>query len=75
MNPATLRTWTRLGSHLFAVGTIVRQLRNARRDGDALSLLDAVVNALAVVTAALIVVRELRERSGDAAEAMEDAPL
>ena len=50
-----------------------RSFRRARRCR--LLFLDAVVNALAVVIAILIIVRELRERSGDKSRAVEEAPV
>lgn len=73
MNPMA-KNLARLGSRGLAVTTIVRQLRKAREDGDTLRLLDALVNALALLTAVLIIVREIREhRHADAA--LEEAPL
>ncbi|HSK27873.1 MAG TPA: hypothetical protein VK894_13265 [Jiangellales bacterium] len=65
MNPQTLRGMGRLAGQVFALVTVVRAVRHARRDGDNLRLLDAVVNALAVATTVAILVRELKERRLD----------
>ncbi|HSK55680.1 MAG TPA: hypothetical protein VK908_10505 [Jiangellales bacterium] len=62
MNPQTLRGVGRLAGQAFALVTVFRTVHHARRDGDKLRLLDAVVNALAVATTVAILVRELRER-------------
>jgi len=62
MNPQTLRGVGRLAGQALALVTVVRAVRHARRDGDNLRLLDAVINALAVATTVAILVRELRER-------------
>jgi hypothetical protein len=62
MNPQTLRGVGRLAGQAFALVTVFRAVHHARRDGDKLRLLDAVVNALAVATTVAILVRELRER-------------
>jgi hypothetical protein len=72
---STGRNLVRLGGRAFAVTTVVRQLKQARRDGDRLRLLDAAVNALAVLTAILIVIREIRERSEEKTEAVEESPV
>ena len=69
------RNLVRLGVRAIAVTTVMRQIRQARQDGDGLRLLDAAVNALAVLTAILIVIREIRERSEDKAEAVEESPI
>ncbi len=74
MNPKT-RPIIRLATRAFAVTTVMRQVRKARQDGDNLRLLDAIVNGLAIATAIMILVRELREQGGDADEAIEEAPL
>ena len=60
MNPRT-RSLLRLGGKAFAVSTIARQVSKARSDGDRLKMLDALLNAAALVTAVLIIVREIRE--------------
>lgn len=65
----------RIGSQLLAITTIVRQVRRAREDGDNLEVLDAVINGLAILTTVAILVREIRRRGGDGADALEGAPL
>jgi hypothetical protein len=72
---STGRNLVRLGGRAFAVTTVVRQLKQARRDGDRLRLLDAAVNALTVLTAILIIIREIRERSEEKTEAVEESPV
>ncbi len=74
MNPKT-RQLTRVATRALAITTVVRQARKARQDGDSLRLFDAAINGLAIVTAVLILVRELREQGGDADQAVEEAPL
>lgn len=75
MNPA-IRNYARLAGQIFAIVTIIRQLRHARHDHDSLRLLDALANALALTTAVLIIVREIREHASETAdEAVEKAPL
>ncbi|MEE1938644.1 hypothetical protein V1L54_04330 [Streptomyces sp. TRM 70361] len=49
-----------IGSSLFGVVGIVKQVQLARRETDRLKLLDAVVSGAAVLTNAAILVRELR---------------
>ena len=72
---STGRNLVRLGARALAVTTVVRQIRHARQDGDGLRLLDAAVNALAVLTAVLIIIREIRQRSEDKTEAVEESPI
>jgi hypothetical protein len=72
---STARNLFHIGTRGLALAAVVRQIRHAQKNGDRLLLLDAVVNALAVVIAILIIVRELRERSGDKGEAVEEAPV
>lgn len=69
------RNILRVGSRALMITTVLREARQARRDGDKLRLLDALVNGLAVVIAVAIIVREIREHSGDADEAIEEAEL
>jgi hypothetical protein len=49
----------------MAVGSLVREIRRARAEGDKLRLLDAIVNFLAVATTIAIVVREIRNRRAE----------
>jgi hypothetical protein len=72
---STGRNLVRLGGRAFAVTTVVRQIKRARQERDRLRLLDAVVNALAILTAILIVIREIRERSEDKTEAVEESSV
>jgi hypothetical protein len=72
---STGRNLVRLGIRALAVTTVVRQIRQARQDGDGLRLLDGAVNALAVLTAVLIIIREIRQRSEDKTEAVEESPV
>jgi hypothetical protein len=74
VNPKT-RQMTRVATRAFALTSVLRQLGKARQDGDKLRVFDAAVNALAIVTAVIILVRELREQGGDVEEAVEEAPL
>jgi hypothetical protein len=72
---STARSLIRIGARGLALTAVVRQIRHAQQNHDRLLFLDAVVNALAVVIAILIIVRELRERSGDKSRAVEEAPV
>ena len=74
MNPKT-RQMTHVATRALAITTVARQARKAQQDGDRLRLFDAIVNGLAIVTAILILVRQLREQGGDAKQAVEEAPL
>jgi hypothetical protein len=57
-NAKTLAT---LIGTVFAGRTALQRIRQARVDSDRLELLDAVLNALVVVTGVLVVVRRLRQ--------------
>ena len=72
---SNVRNVLKVGSRALLLVTVVRQVRQAREDGDNLAVLDAIVNGLAVLTALAIIVREIRQRSEGAGEAVEDAPL
>jgi hypothetical protein len=63
MNP---KTALRVGPHLASGGSALMALRRARRSGDKLQLVDAVVSIAAVITGVLLLVRELRK--GDVSE-------
>lgn len=52
----------RLGSQAFAVGGIVKSLREARAENDRLRMLDAVVHGLAIATTVALLVREIRQQ-------------
>ena len=55
------RTLFRIGPHIAAGGSAFAALRRARRSGDKLELVDAVVSTAAVITGVLLLVRELRK--------------
>ncbi|MCX2967435.1 hypothetical protein WDH52_02815 [Streptomyces sp. TRM70308] len=58
-------TYISIGTSLFGAVSVVKQLRQARSDKDTLVLADAVVSAAAITTGVLILLRELRNWSGD----------
>jgi hypothetical protein len=58
-----VRSIARIGGQALTLGTLVREIRRARQEGDRLLLLDAVVNILAVATTIVIIIREIRRRS------------
>jgi uracil phosphoribosyltransferase len=60
------KTMFRVGPHVAAGGSALMALRRARRSGDKLELVDAVVSIAAVITGVLLLLRELRK--GDEAE-------
>ncbi|WP_069815078.1 hypothetical protein [Streptomyces sp. TP-A0874] len=57
-------TYLSLGTTLFGAVNVVKQVRKARGEDDALLLVDAVVSAAAIATGVALLVRELR-RIGD----------
>ena len=63
INPKTV---IRVGPHVASGGSAFMALRRARKSGDKLQLLDAVVSIAAVITGVLLLVRELRK--GDVSE-------
>ncbi len=65
------RNYLNLGTKAFAIRTAVQQVRLARREDDALRLLDAVLNLLTVATAVAILIREFREHD-DLSDAIEE---
>ncbi|MFW6205222.1 MAG: hypothetical protein ACOC96_09635 [Actinomycetota bacterium] len=61
-----LKMIVRLGSQAFAIGGLVKSLREARAEGDRLRMLDAAVHGLAIATTVALLVREIRQqREGD----------
>jgi hypothetical protein len=54
-----------LGGSAFGAFGIVKDIRKARAEGDTLKLVNAAVGAVALVTGALLVVRELRQLGSD----------
>jgi hypothetical protein len=47
-------------STLMAGRTALARLRQAREDGDGLEMIDAVLNAIVLVTGTIIIIRRLR---------------
>jgi uracil phosphoribosyltransferase len=60
------KTALRVGPHLASGGSALMALRRARRTGDKLQMVDAVVSIAAVITGVILLVRELRK--GDVSE-------
>ncbi len=56
-----IKTLARFGGQTIAAVTAVRMFTKARREGDKLRMLDAVVTALSIAVTVAVVVRELRE--------------
>ncbi len=51
---------------VMAGRTAIQRLRQAREDGDRLELVDAVLNAIVLVTGTIIIVRRLRRGEDEA---------
>ena len=60
-----LGTYVSIGTSLFGVLGIARQLRSAREEHDTLQLVDAVISAAAVITGVTLLARELRRMNDD----------
>ena len=58
-------TYLSIGTTVFGTIGVVKQFRTARGEGDTLKIVDAVVRAAVIVTGVAVLVRELRELSGD----------
>jgi uncharacterized membrane protein YcjF (UPF0283 family) len=54
-----------LGGNAFGAIGVVKDIRKARQERDTLKLVNAAVGALALVTGALLVIRELRQLGSD----------
>jgi len=54
-----------LGGSAFGAFGIVKDVRRARAESDTLRLVNAVVSAAALVTGALLVIREIRQLGND----------
>lgn len=65
-------TYVSIGTSLFGVIGIARQMRTARAEHDALQLVDAVVSAAAVVTGVALLARELRRMNDETPDALAD---
>ncbi len=61
-----------LGTTLFGTVSVVRRLKDARREGDTLQLADAVVSAAAIVTGVALLARELRRMNEDGSGILPD---
>jgi hypothetical protein len=65
-------TYLSIGTTLFGAISVVKQLKEARIEGDKLRLVDAVVSAAAIATGVALLAREIRRMNADAvAEAAE----
>ncbi|NJQ03022.1 hypothetical protein [Streptomyces zingiberis] len=58
-------TYLSIGTTLFGVVSIWKQVRTARSENDALMLADAVASGAAVATGVAVLVRELRRADSD----------
>jgi hypothetical protein len=56
-----IKTLARFGGQAIAAATTVRMFSKARREGDKLRMLDAIVTAVSIALTVAVVVRELRE--------------
>lgn len=56
------RMMIRFGAQAFAVGGMVKAMRQARAEDDKLKMVDAVVQGLAIATAVAMIVREVKHR-------------
>ena len=65
-------TYVSIGTSLFGVIGITRQLRSARQEHDTLQLVDAVVSAAAVITGIALLGRELRRMNDESPDALAD---
>ncbi|GAB3120686.1 hypothetical protein GCM10027160_37210 [Streptomyces calidiresistens] len=61
-------TYLSIGTSLFGVVGVVRQLRTARRDHDTLELVDGIISAAALVTGVALLARELRRMNDDSTD-------
>lgn len=66
-----VKTLARFGGQAIAAGATVRTFSKARRDGDKLRMLDAIVTALSIAVTVAVIVRELREKSADKSRMIE----
>ncbi|UGY93759.1 hypothetical protein [Streptomyces gobiensis] len=58
-------TYLSIGTTLFGAVSVAKQAKKARREGDKLQLIDAVVSAAAIATGVALLVRELRRLGED----------
>jgi hypothetical protein len=60
VNAKNLRTVFTLLGQLFIARTVLQRVAHARRDGDKLEVLDAVLNVVVLATGTIVIVRRLR---------------
>ncbi|TDC13418.1 hypothetical protein E1265_28060 [Streptomyces sp. 8K308] len=65
-------TYLSIGTTLFGVVSVSRQLREARSEGDKLRLADALVSAASIVTGVALLARELRRMARDEGDVLAD---
>ncbi|MDB1088369.1 hypothetical protein PJ985_12415 [Streptomyces sp. ACA25] len=65
-------TYLSIGTSLFGVLGVVKQLKHAREDHDGLELVDAVVSAAAIVTSVALLARELRRLNREQSDILAD---
>ncbi|GAA1913598.1 hypothetical protein GCM10009716_23920 [Streptomyces sodiiphilus] len=58
-------TYLSIGTSLFAVFGVVKQLKSARREHDNLEFVDALVSAASIATGLALLARELRRKTDD----------
>ncbi|ARQ68319.1 hypothetical protein [Streptomyces marincola] len=61
-----------LGTTLFGTVSVVKRLKDARREGDSLQLADAVVSAASIITSVALLARELRRLNEDGSGILPD---
>nr|WP_228454548.1 hypothetical protein [Streptomyces alkaliphilus] len=57
-----------IGTSLFGVVGVVRQLRTARRDHDTLELVDGIISAAALISGVALLARELRRMNNESTD-------
>jgi hypothetical protein len=67
-----LGTYVSIGTSVFGVIGISRQLRTARQESDTLQLVDAVISAAAVISGVALLARELRRMNEESSDALAD---
>ncbi|MBB0245080.1 hypothetical protein [Streptomyces alkaliphilus] len=61
-------TYLSIGTSLFGVVGVVRQLRTARRDHDTLELVDGIISAAALISGVALLARELRRMNNESTD-------
>ncbi|NJP68701.1 hypothetical protein [Streptomyces spiramenti] len=67
-----LGVYISIGTSVFGVIGIAKQLRSAREDHDTLQLVDGIVSAAAVITGVALLGRELRRMNEDIHDVLSD---